>query len=230
MITCYLSPLGAIACCDRSYGRRPSFPTTLLSSDITLMSTDITPMQVDITPLQGGTGSLAIDPTPPPTAVGLMSLGLTAARVDIARLSVDLTLPSIGSTPRSIVSDRLSPDITTPSFDRTMRKPVLTVFASVRWSSGGEPGCGPTAGGRPGAGKLCSLPFSSHKEVSMRFPRTEAGDRLALASRKSVKNKKKGDPHTRRWRAAQRTGYPEPGDLLPLFFFPSPPHGLIRPR
>jgi hypothetical protein len=139
------------------------------------MSTDITPMQVDITLLQVGIGPMAIDTTPPPTAVGLMSLGLTAARVDIARLSVDLTLPSIGSTARSIVSDRLSPDITTPSFDRTMRKMVLPAFASGRWSSGGEPGRGPTAGGRPGAGKRCSLPFTPYKEVGMsRFPRTEA--------------------------------------------------------
>ena len=182
-------PPGLSPCRDRSYARRPSFPTTLLSSDLTLTSTDITPLQVDITPLQGGIGSLAIDPTPLPTAMGLMSLGLTAAQVDVARLSIDLILPSIGSTQRSTVSDRLSPDITTPSFDRTMWQPVLTVFASGRSSSGGEPGRGPTAGGRPGAGKLCSLPFSSHKEVGMsRFPRTEAEITAVYAQVMSTRN------------------------------------------
>lgn len=30
--------------------------------------------------------------------------------------------------------------------------------------------------------------------------------------------------------AASHTGYPESGDLLPLFFFPKPPLGLMRPR
>ena len=30
--------------------------------------------------------------------------------------------------------------------------------------------------------------------------------------------------------AASHTGYPEPGDSLPLFFFPQPPHGLMHPR
>jgi hypothetical protein len=175
VITRYLSPLSAIACRDRSYARRPSFPTTLLSSDLTLMSTDITPMQVDITALQVGTGPMSTDITPLPTAMGLMSPGLTLQRVDVARLATDLTVPSTGGTPRSIVIHRLSLGITPPSVDRTMRKTVLTAFASGRWSSGGEPGRGPTAGGRPEAGKRCSLPFSSHKEVGMsRFPRTEA--------------------------------------------------------
>jgi len=175
VITRSLSPLGAIACRDRSYARRPSFPTTLLSSDITLMSTDITPLQVYITLLQVSIGPMAIDITPMSTDTTPVSTDITPAQVDIAHLSIDLILPSIGSTQRSTVSDRLSPDITTPSFDRTMWQPVLPAFASGRSSSGGEPGRGPTAGGRPGAGKRCSLPFSSHKEVGMsRFPRTEA--------------------------------------------------------
>jgi hypothetical protein len=43
--------------------------------------------------------------------------------------------------------------------------------------------------------------------------------------------KKRGD---RRFRAevpaASHTDYPEPGDSLPLFFFPQPPHGLVHPR
>jgi len=171
----YLSPLGAIACRDRSYARRPSFPTTLLSSDITLMSTDITPMQVDITLLQVGIGPMAIDITPMSTDMTPLQVDITAAQVDIVHLSIDLTLLSIGSTQRSTASDRLSPDITTPSFDRTMWQTVLTAFASGRSSSGGEPGRGPTAGGRPGAGKWCSLPLSHHNEVGMsRFPGTEA--------------------------------------------------------
>ncbi len=165
---------GLSPCRERSYGRRPSLRNALVSSYITLMSTDITPLQIDRTPLQVGTGPMSSDITPLPTDRGLMSTGLTLRRVDIASLSTDLTLHSTDTTPRSIVSDCLSPDITTPSIDRTMRKTVLTAFASGRSSSGGEPGRGPTAGGRPGAGKRCSLPFSPHKEVSMRFPRTEA--------------------------------------------------------
>jgi hypothetical protein len=42
--------------------------------------------------------------------------------------------------------------------------------------------------------------------------------------------KKKGGPRTRRRWTALHAGYPESGDLLPLFFFLSPPLGLLRPR
>jgi len=42
--------------------------------------------------------------------------------------------------------------------------------------------------------------------------------------------KKKGGPFTRGWRTAPHAGYPESGDSLPLFFFPLPPPGLLRPR
>ena len=175
MITRSLSTLGAIACRDRSYARRPSFQTTLLSTDITLMSTDITPLQAYITLLQVGIGPLAIDITPMSTDMTPLQGDITPLQVGITSVSTDITPISTGSTPRSTVSDRLSPDITTPSVERTMWQPVLTVFASGRSSSGGEPGRGPTAGGRPGAGKRCSLPSTHHKEVGMsRFPRTEA--------------------------------------------------------
>jgi hypothetical protein len=134
---------------------------TLMQVDITPMSIDITLMQVDITPLSIDMTPLSIDMTP-------LSIDTTPMPIDITPMSTDITPLQVGIGP-------MSTDITTPSIDRTLWQTVLPAFASGRWYSGGEPGCGPTVGGRPEARKRCSPLLSSHKEVGMsRFPRTEA--------------------------------------------------------
>ncbi len=52
-----------------------------------------------------------------------------------------------------------------------------------------------------------------------------------MSTRGSAEEEKRGGWHPLEEKpAASHTGYPESGDSLPLFFFPEPPHGLLRPR
>ncbi len=63
------------------------------------------------------------------------------------------------------------------------------------------------------------------RRSNFRSPNSTAFERLVFRP-----TKKRGGPHTRRWWTAPHAGYPESGDLLPLFFFLPPPLGLLRPR